>query len=150
MPSSERDPREWPGSDSTESETGGSDPSREAEEHGLDASDAPEPSWRPETPAWDRPVPRSKSTPSGVGGPMDTATPTPTPPTESGSAPAGKGPTGRSLTPGRGPTATTTSTATTSTAKKSTARKSTKRVAMATGSAMISPDRPWATVGDLG
>ena len=25
-----------------------------------------------------------------------------------------------------------------------------KRVAMATGSAMISPDRPWASVGDLG
>ena len=41
MPSSERDPREWPGSDSTESETEGSGPSREAEERSLDASDAP-------------------------------------------------------------------------------------------------------------
>ena len=100
MPSSERDPREWPGNESTESETGGSDPSREAEERSLDASGAPEPSWRPETPAWDRPVPRSKTTTSGVGGPMDPATPTPTPSTGMGTAPADRGPTGQEPDPG--------------------------------------------------
>ena len=126
MPSSERDPREWPGNDSTESETEGSDPRREAEERSLDGSAAPEPSWRPETPAWDRPVPRSKTTTTGMGGPMDPATPTPTPSTGIGTAPADRGPTGRSLTPGRGPT-TTTSTAKKSAARKSTAKKSTAK-----------------------
>ena len=95
MSTLERDPREWRRPAWAPSErpedTG---PSREAEERGLDTSGAPEPSWRPETPAWDRPQPGSRTTTSGVGGPLDTATPTPAPSTGVGARPADRGPTG--------------------------------------------------------
>jgi hypothetical protein len=61
------DDAEKPASDSTEQV-------EEVEETStLDAPSSPEPSWRPEAPAWDRPTPRSESMPSGMGGPMDEA-----------------------------------------------------------------------------
>ena len=40
---------------------------QEKEKGTLDAPSTPEPSWRPETPAWDRPTPRSETMPTGSG-----------------------------------------------------------------------------------
>ena len=67
MSPSERDPRDWPqvGTGSGDAETADEPGERDT----LDAPSGPEPSWRPETPAWDRPVPRSKTTTVPVGGP---------------------------------------------------------------------------------
>ena len=62
------------GNDAEEPVSDGSEQRKAAEERGaLDAPSAPEPSWQPETPAWDRPTPRSETTAMPLGGPMDGA-----------------------------------------------------------------------------
>src|ERR671918_1580893 len=122
MSKSEQDRRDWPSHEDMDGETGSEPTPVTGEPDTLDEPAAPEPSWRPEAPAWDRPVPRSKPATMPVGGPMDTTmAPTPTRPSSETRSTS----TGRSRTPGRG----TTAGARKSTARKPTARKSTKRVA---------------------
>jgi hypothetical protein len=82
MPSSDerttgdQDRPQW--NDAEESTADSSEQTREREERsGFGAPSTPQPSWQPETPAWDRPTPRSESTAMPLGGPIEGAATTP-------------------------------------------------------------------------